>query len=63
MQSGEFFCGVNTEWATVAFSLYSQFASVISLREDIKNTIAEDECTLYLYGKILTLNYKTIKKK
>jgi hypothetical protein len=53
MQSGEFFCGVNTEWATVAFGLHRKLASVVSLRENIKDTVAEDECTLYFYGKVL----------
>jgi hypothetical protein len=53
MQSRELFCRVNTEWAAVAFGLYRKFASVVSLREDIKDTVAEDECTLYLYGKVL----------
>jgi hypothetical protein len=53
VQSREFFCGINPEWAPVAFSLYSQFTAMVSFRKDIKDTIAENECTLYLHGKVL----------
>jgi hypothetical protein len=53
MQSGKFFCRIYSERTTVAFGLYGEFATVVSFREDIKDTIAEDECTLYLHGEVL----------